>query len=136
MYSTGKSKDPAARIPLVLLVTTLGLLLVIGIPAALIAGAETVRMMAVGAGLAFLTVLAGYGFAKLAFRGPDPFASKVMVGGFLIRISLLIVVLATFTKATGIDLAQFILWVITFYFALVMAEAWILARGEMRERAS
>ncbi|NNE43602.1 MAG: hypothetical protein HKN12_05300 [Gemmatimonadetes bacterium] len=136
MYSTEKSKDPGSRIPLVLLGTTLALLLVIGIPTALIAGAETVRMMAIGAALAFTTVLAGYGFAKLAFRGPDPFASKIMVGGFLIRMILLIVVLSVFVKATGLDLGQFIFWVITFYFALVMAEAWILARAEMRERAS
>ena len=136
MYSTEKSKSPGASVPVVLLLTTLGMLLVVGIPTALIAGTEKLRMVGLGAGLAFLTVIAGYGFAKLAFRGPDPFAAKVMVGGFLIRMILLVVFLAAFVSATGMDLGQFILWVITFYFALIMAEAWVLAKGEMRERAS
>jgi hypothetical protein len=89
-------------------------------------------MMGVGAGLSLAIVLGGYGCVRLAFRGPDRYAVKLVVGGFVIRLVLLALALALLINLTDVDPGRFVLWLITFYFTLVMAEAWILARAERR----
>ena len=85
-------------------------------------------MMGIGAGAGLAIVVGGYWCAQLAFRGPDAYAVKLVVGGFLIRLALLAMTLAVFGLVTDISPARFVLWLIAFYFLLVMAEAWILAR--------
>lgn len=112
---------------------TLGMTLLAGVPATLIGGADTLAMVGVGAALALLIVLGGYGIARLVFRGPDRYAVKLAVGGFLVRLVLLVLSLVAFVAITGLDPERFVLWVVTFYFVLVMAEAWMLARAERRE---
>jgi hypothetical protein len=136
MFSTGKPSAPAARIPTVLTLVTVTLTVLVGIPTAAVGGSDALSMMLVGAGLSLLTVLGGYGCARLAFRGPDQYAVKLVVGGFVIRLVLLLAAVVALVSATGLDPGRFVLWVVTFYFALVMAEAWILARREMQEGAS
>jgi hypothetical protein len=116
---------------MILITVMLGILA--GIPTTLVGGRDAVAMMSVGAGLSLLTVLGGYWCARLALRGPDRYAVKLVVGGLLIRIVLLVGAIIGFVALTGLDPGRFVLWVVTFYFALVMAEAWILARREMRE---
>ncbi len=88
-------------------------------------------MMGVGAGAALLTVLGGYYCVQLAIRGPDRFAVKLVVGGFLIRLVLLMLTLVALVALTGIEPSRFVLWLVGFYIALVMAEAAILARESM-----
>jgi len=105
---------------------------VAGVPATLIGGTDTLAMVGIGAALALLIVLGGYYVARLAFRGPDRYAVKLAVGGFLVRLVLLVLSLVAFVAVTGLDPARFVIWVVTFYFALVMAEAWMLARAERR----
>ena len=94
----------------------------------MIGGVDAVSMMGIGAGAGLAIVVGGYWCAQLAFRGPDAYAVKLVVGGFLIRLALLALTLAAFGVATDISPARFVLWLIAFYFLLVMAEAWILAR--------
>jgi hypothetical protein len=136
MFSTAKPSAPVGGIPVTLILLTAGLAALAGIPAGLLGGAEGLTMMAVGAGVSLAIVLGGYGCVRLAFRGPDRFAVKLVVGGFLIRLVLLALALAALVNLTSIDPGRFVLWLVTFYFTLVMAEAWILARAERRGSSS
>ena len=65
---------------------------------------------------------------QFAFRGPDVFATKLVVGGFIVRIGLLILTMAVLVAVTGIELERFVLWLVAFYFSLILVEAWTLAR--------
>lgn len=132
MFSTGKPGQPGVRIPAAMVMMTAAMTVVAGVPATLIGGTDTLAMVGIGAALALLIVLGGYYVARLAFRGPDRYAVKLAVGGFLVRLVLLVLSLVAFVAVTGLDPARFVIWVVTFYFALVMAEAWMLARAERR----
>ena len=91
---------------------------VIGVVASRLRGRE--RRLAI--------VIGGYYCAQLAFRGPDRYAVKLVVGGFLVRLVLLALTLVLLVSVTDIPPARFILWLLAFYFVLVVAEAWMLAR--------
>ena len=136
MFSTAKPSAPVGRIPMTLVVLTAALAALAGIPAGLLGGTEGLTMMGIGAGLSLAIVLGGYACVRLAFRGPDQYAVKLVVGGFVIRLVLLALAMAALVNLTGIDPGRFVLWLVTFYFTLVMAEAWILARAERRGNAS
>jgi hypothetical protein len=127
-YSTEKPNRYPARIPAILVLLTLILAAVAAIPTGLIGGLEAISMMGVGAGAGLAIVVGGYYCAQLAFRGPDPYAVKIVVGGFLVRLVLLGLTLTAFVAVTDTPPARFVLWLIAFYFLLVLAEAWILAR--------
>ena len=107
----------------------MGLAGLTAIPTALLGGRDAVSMMGVGAGAGFAIVLGGYFCAQLAFRGPDTYAVKLVVGGFLARLALLAVTILVLALVAGIPPARFVLWLIAFYFLLVTAEAWMLARA-------
>jgi hypothetical protein len=113
---------------MILVLLTLATAAVIAIPTALIGGIDAVSMMGIGAGAGLAIVVGGYWFAQLAFRGPDTYAVKLVVGGFLLRLGLLALTLTALVLGTDLAPARFVLWLIAFYFLLVMAEAWILAR--------
>ena len=85
-------------------------------------------MMGVGAGVGLFIVVGGYYCAQLAFRGPDRYAVKLVVGGFLVRMVLLATAIFTIVAVTDLPPSRFVLWLVAFYFVLVIAEAWILAR--------
>jgi hypothetical protein len=136
MFSIARPNAPGARIPTTLVLLTAALAVLAGVPAGLLGGAEGVTMMGIGAGLSLAIVLGGYGCVRLAFRGSDRYAVKLVVGGFIIRLVLLGLAMAAVVNLTALDPARFVLWLVTFYFTLVMAEAWILARAERRESAS
>ena len=101
------------------------------IPTSLIGGTDALMMMGVGAGAGLATVLGGYYCMMLAVRGPDRFAVKLVVGGFLVRLVLLMLTLAALVLLAGIEPARFVLWLVGFYIALVLCEAVILARESM-----
>ena len=84
--------------------------------------------MLLGASLAFASVAGGFWLAQLAFRGPDRFATKLVVGGFLVRMLLVFGLASVVIALTGIAPAAFVLWLVVFYFALILIEAWFLAR--------
>jgi hypothetical protein len=85
-------------------------------------------MMSLGAAVGLAVVLAGSQLARFALRGPDRFGIRVVVGGFVFRLALLGLFLAGISRATNVPLEGFVLWMVFFYFALVMTEAWLLAR--------
>ena len=55
-------------------------------------------------------------------------AAVMVVGGFMTRMVLLFGISAAVVAATGADPAAFVMWLVSFYFALILVEAWILAR--------
>jgi hypothetical protein len=89
-------------------------------------------MLGVGAGTALTVVLVGYGIVVAALRGPDRMAVQTVVGGFMVRMALLVLCLIGLSKI-GLKLEAFVLWLIAFYVALVLAEAWVLARQGVTE---
>lgn len=128
MFSIAKHGTSGIRLPSILTGVTLTIAAVAAIPTILIGGIDAASMMALGGGLGLASVLGGYFGTTLALRGPDRFATKLVVGGFLIRMALLFAFVAGLVSATGIEPSRFILWLVSFYFILVMVEAWILAR--------
>ena len=117
-----------------LIATTAMLAAVAAVPTAWIAGTDELAMLGLGAGVALVVVLGGWFIARVALRGPDRFATKLVVGGFLIRLALLFLVLTALVGAGGVPPARFVLWLVSFYFALIMAEAWMLARDQVSIR--
>lgn len=113
--------------------TALALAGIAAIPAMTLGGSGTVGMMALGALVAWACVLGGWWIARFAFRGPDVFATKLVVGGFIVRVGLLILTMVTLVATTGIEPGRFVLWLVSFYFALILVEAWILARENQTE---
>jgi len=130
MSSTAKPTD-RKRIPATLAMITIALAGLLAIPTGLAGGVDAVFMMAVGAGVGLAVVVGGYWIAALAFRGPDRFATKLVVGGFVIRLLLLFLVLAALVAGTDLDPSRFVLWLVSFYFVLIMVEAFLLAREGM-----
>ena len=110
---------------------TLALVGAAAIPARKIGGNDELTMMGLGAGVALFSVLGGWFVAGLAFRGPDRFATKLVVGGFLVRLILLFLTMTAIVAVAHIPPARFVLWLVTFYFAMLMVEAWILARASI-----
>jgi hypothetical protein len=116
----------------VLALATLILAAAAAVPTILLGGPEAIAMMAVGAGASLVTVVGGFWLAQLAFRGPDRFATKLVVGGFVTRMVLLFGLVTALVAAAGLRLAAFVLWLVGFYFALILVEAWMLARPARR----
>ncbi|MCA9729216.1 MAG: hypothetical protein KC729_16130 [Candidatus Eisenbacteria bacterium] len=108
---------------------------ILAIPTGLVGGADAVVMMAIGAGVGLATVVAGYYVARFAFRGPDRFATKLVVGGFMVRMVLLFGAMAALMAATDLDPSRFVLWLVTFYFVLILVEAFLFARSGTRDAA-
>lgn len=88
--------------------------------------------MSLGAGLALVVVLGGWWIARLAFRGPDVFATKLVVGGFIVRMAMLVLAMFALIAVTDIEPGRFVLWLVSFYFALILVEGWILARENQK----
>ncbi len=130
MSSIARPRRFHDRIPATLLLATLALAILAGIPTGILGGSDSLAMMSLGAGVGLATVLAGSSLARWALRGPDRFGVKLVVGGFIVRVAFLGLLLAGLVRVAGLPLERFILWLVFFYFALVMAEAWILARRQ------
>ena len=60
--------------------------------------------MLLGAGVALAVVLGGWWIAQLAFRGPDVFATRLVVGGFIVRVVLLILALFVLVAVGHVEL--------------------------------
>jgi hypothetical protein len=130
MLSTAKPCPDRARIPGILAIVALALAGLLAIPTGLIGGIDAVLMMAVGAGIGLGTVVAGFWVAQVALRGPDRFGTKLVVGGFVIRMLLLFGCVWAILAATDLDPTRFALWLVTFYFVLIMVEAVLLAKEQ------
>lgn len=119
------------RIPLILTVTWIALTTAAALATLPIAGTEGLSLLLLGSGTALVAVIGGWYVAQLAFRGPDVFATKLVVGGFLVRLILLALTMTALVLVTGVEPARFVLWLVTFYFVLILVEAWLLARESL-----
>ena len=70
--------------------------------------------------------------AREKLREPKYLIGVILVVGY-IGFILLTRIIAALVAATDIPPARFVLWLIAFYFLLVMAEAWMLARESAKE---
>lgn len=131
MFSIARRETPHESPTTPLILTALALAGIAAIPTAMLGGTDALSMMGLGVTVALATVLAGSTIARFALRGPDRFGVKLVVGGFMFRIVLLILFLAALVRTAHIPLDRFVLWLVFFYFSLVMAEAWILARRQV-----
>lgn len=131
-FSTASSADPgrpsASGIPRILGLLASALTAIAAPPTLLIGGVDALGMMALGAAVSLASVLGGFWVARFAFRGPDRFATKLVVGGFVTRMVLLFAVTGAVAAVTGVPPSAFVLWLVSFYFVLILVEAWILAR--------
>jgi hypothetical protein len=92
--------------------------------------------MLVGAALSWLAVVASYIGLLVAFRNVKQFAMLIVLGGFLVRITMLIGLLAWVSRTLAVDLGPVVLWIVGFYMVLVVAEAYTLVSDERPRRGT
>ena len=131
MSSIARRGESRSKAPIRIALLAVTLAAAAAVPTTILGGVDALSMMGLGAGLGLAIVLGGYYCVQLAFRGPDRYAVKLVVGGFVVRLGLLFAALAVLAAATDIPVSRFVLWLVAFYFVLVLAEAWILAREQM-----
>ena len=124
------------RLPSALAILTIGLTALLAIPMGVRGGTEAILTVATGAGISLGVVLVGLWLSDLIWSGNDPHGTKAAIGGFIVRFALLLFVLATLGFGLGIDVSRFLMWLVTFYFVLIMAEAVILARDPVSRTPS
>ena len=111
-----------------------GLGLVCAFPAYRVGGMDALRSLAVGAGLSWFAVLASYIGLSLAFRGRSSPAILVL-GGFVVRLAMLFGMLSLVSRLWRVNLAHVVLWLVSFYVVLVVAEAVFLTAPARRREA-
>ncbi|MFQ5600550.1 MAG: hypothetical protein ACE5G2_08350 [Candidatus Krumholzibacteriia bacterium] len=89
--------------------------------------------MLLGAGLSLMTIVVSYLVLLFAFRNVKQIQMLIVLGGFVVRVAMLFGLLALIARTLVADLNQLVIWLVSFYLVLVVAEAWELA-SETRER--
>lgn len=97
-------------------------------------GREGLQTMLLGAGLSWFVVVASYVALVVAFRNARSLQVVLVVGGFLVRLVLLIACLALISKTLDVRLDHLVIWLVSFYMVLVIAEAYTLAAWSARRR--
>jgi hypothetical protein len=97
-------------------------------PAYALGGRESLFSMLMGASLSCLTIVLSYWILVLAFRNVQQIQVLIVVGGFVVRLFILFGLLAWIARTIAVDLGQLVLWLVSFYLVLVIAEAWELSR--------
>jgi hypothetical protein len=95
-------------------------------------GRDGLESMLLGAGLSWFAVVASYVALLVAFRNVKAFAVLIVVGGFLLRLAVLFGLLWWISRTWIVNLGQLVIWLVGFYLVLVIAEAWILAKAEVK----
>jgi hypothetical protein len=113
---------------------TLGLTALAAYPALRLGGREGLQNLGLGAGLAWVTVVATYLGLVLTFRRVKSIQMLVVVGGFLVRFAVLFGLLTLVSKTLTVNLNHLVLWLVGFYMVLVVAEAASLASQSRRGR--
>ena len=90
--------------------------------------------MLFGAGLSWMTIVASYLILSVAFRTAKQLQVIIVVGGFVVRLVILFGLLKVITYTLVVNLGQIVLWMMSFYLVLVMAEAWELAQESRTSR--
>jgi len=133
--STVSTERPVASrvsLPLRLTGIQIALCALAAYPAFRLGGREGLQSMLLGAGLGWATIVASYIGLMVAFRRAKRFSMVVVVLGFMVRLVVLFGLLRLLMQTMPIDLDRVVLWTVSFYFVLVIAEAWILAENEKR----
>ena len=90
--------------------------------------------MLLGAALSLMTVVVSYLLLAFAFRKSRQLQVAIVLGGFVVRVLMLFALLAGIARFGVVDMNQLVLWLVSFYLVLVVAEARELAAGT-RERS-
>lgn len=88
--------------------------------------------MLLGAAFALGTVVASYLLLAFAFRGSRQLQVAIVLGGFVVRVAMLFALLLGIARLAVVDMNQLVLWLVSFYLVLVVAEARELASGAAR----
>ena len=91
-------------------------------------GQRGLQAMLLGAGLSWMTVVGSYVGLVVAFREVRQLQVVVVIGGFVVRLALLVGLLMLISKTLAVDLGQLVIWLVGFYIVLVVAEAYSLAK--------
>jgi hypothetical protein len=118
-------------LPLRLTAIQVALCAVATYPVLRFAGRDGLDSMLLGAVLSWFAVVASYVALLVAFRNVKPFAVVIVLGGFLLRLAVLFGLLAWIARTWTVNLGQVVIWLVSFYLVLVIAEAWILAQAEI-----
>ena len=90
--------------------------------------------MLLGAGLSWMTVIASYLGLMLAFRNVKQIQVLIVLGGFLVRLLMLFGILSVIAKTMTVNLNALVIWLVSFYLVLVIAEAYMLSSSTARRR--
>lgn len=83
--------------------------------------------MSIGAAASVVTIITSYWILSLVFRNARQFQTTIVVGGFVLRLIIFFALLQLVARMLVTDLEQVVLWMVSFYFLLVILEAWWLA---------
>ena len=128
MSSTERFRASRGALPLRLILLAGVLIALAAYPAYSLGGRESLLSMLMGASLSCLTIVLSYWVLVLAFRNVQQIQVLIVVGGFVVRLFILFGLLAWIARTVSVDLAQLVLWLVSFYLVLVIAEAWELSR--------
>lgn len=135
MLSTERFRGSRGTLPLRLSLLTCALAGLAAYPAFALGGRESLLSMLMGASLSCLTIVLSYWILVLAFRNVQQIQVLIVVGGFVVRLFVLFGLLAWIARTVAVDLSQLVLWLVSFYLVLVIAEAWELSK-QMRSSGS
>lgn len=97
-------------------------------------GEAGLQSMLLGAGLSWMAIVASYAGLVLAFRNAKQLQAVIVLGGFVVRLAMLIGLLGLIARTLDVNLNQLIIWLVSFYLVLVVAEAWMLVSGPTQRR--
>ena len=129
---TERFRGSRARLPLRLTLITLALAAAAAYPVHRLGGREGLQSMLLGAGLSWVTVIGSYLGIILAFRNAKQLQALIVLGGFLVRLMMLFGLLTVIAKTLEVNLNQLVIWLVSFYMVLVVAEAYLLAAQPLR----
>lgn len=131
---TERSPVSRIRLPLQLTAIQFGLCALLAYPAYRLGGRDGLQNMLLAAGLSWATVVASYIGLVSVFRKAKSIQMVVVVGGFLVRFAVLFGLLTLVSKTLPVNLNHLVLWLVSFYMVLVVAEAWSLSSGLQARR--
>ncbi len=82
-----------------------------------------------------MTIVASYLILSIAFRTAKQLQVIIVVGGFVLRVAILFGLLKLISILLIVDLRQLVIWMMSFYLVLVLAEAWDLAQESRTQRS-
>ena len=132
---TERSRESRARLPLRLTAIALALCAAVAYPAYRLGGRESLLSMLLGAGLSWVTIITSYAGLVLAFRNVKHIQAVIVLGGFVVRMAMLFGSLSLIARVLVVNLNQLVIWLVSFYLVLVVAEAYMLVAASPRREA-